>query len=123
MPRTRTHSYNADNASKRGNDDAASLLLALLVGLQHSSWAAAREKKKVGDDTFAAAGSPQSSRSAVRRKKKVDNDSCAAASNVPTEVVTCLYHRGKLGKEMQLPKKSNNNVAMKPTVACSDGLQ
>ncbi len=84
MPRTCTHSYDADNASKRGNNNAASFLLALLVGSQQSSWAAAREKKKVDDDTFAAAGLPQSSWSAVRQKKKVDNDSFAAASTVPT---------------------------------------
>jgi hypothetical protein len=58
MPRTRTHSYDADNASKRGDDDVASLLMALLVGSQQSSWAAAREKKKVDDDTLAAAGLP-----------------------------------------------------------------
>ncbi len=62
MPRTRTHSYDADDASKRGNDNAASLSLASLVGSQRSSRAAAREKKKVDDDTFAAAGLPQSSR-------------------------------------------------------------
>jgi hypothetical protein len=58
MPRMHTHSYDANNALKRGDDNAASLLLALLVGLQQSSWAAAREKKKVDDDTFAAAGLP-----------------------------------------------------------------
>jgi hypothetical protein len=58
MSRMRTHSYDANNASKRGDDDAASLLLALLVGLQRSSWAAAREKKKVDAETFAAVGSP-----------------------------------------------------------------
>jgi hypothetical protein len=122
MPRTRTHSYDADDASKRGNDDAASLLLALLVGLQQSSWAAAREKKKVDNDTFAAAGSPQSSQSAVRQKKKVDDDSFAAVSTVLTEVLTCLYCHGKLVKEIQSPKKSNNNVAKKPTVARGNGL-
>jgi hypothetical protein len=122
MPRTRTHSYDTNNALKRGNDNAASLSLALLMGLQHSSWAAAREKKKVDNDTFAAAGLPQSSWSAVRQKKKVDNDSFAAAATVPTEVVTHLYHCGKLVKEIQLPKKSNNDVATKPTVACSDWL-
>jgi hypothetical protein len=114
----RTHSYDADNASKRGNDDAASLSLALLVGSQGSSRAAAREKKKVDDDTFAAAGSPRSSWSAVRQKKKVDDDS----STVPTEVGTHLYRRGKLAKEIQLPKKSNNNVATKPTVGRGNGL-
>jgi hypothetical protein len=118
MPRTRTHSYDANDASKRGNDDAASLLLALLVGSQQSSWAAAREKKKVDDHIFAAAGSPQSSWSAVRQKKKVGNDSFAATSTVPTEVVTRLYHRGKLVKEIQLPKNSTNDVAMER----SDGL-
>jgi hypothetical protein len=122
MPRTHTQSYDAINASKRSNDDAASLLLASLVGLQRSSRAAAREKKEVDDDTFAAAGSLQSSRSAVRQKKKVDNDPFAAASTVPTEVVTCLYHHGKLVKEIQSPKKSNNDVATKPTVARGDGL-
>jgi hypothetical protein len=122
MPRTHQHSYDADNASKGGDDNAASLLLVLLVGLQRSSQAAAREKKKVDDDTFAATGLPRSSWSAVRQKKKVDDDSFAAASTVPTEVVTCLYHRGKLVKEIQSPKKSNNDVATKPTVACGDGL-
>jgi hypothetical protein len=100
MPRTGTHSYDTNNASKRGNDDAASLSLALLVGSQQSSWAAAREEKKVDDDTFAAAGLPRSSWSALRQKKKVDDDSFAAASTVPTEVVTCLYHHGKLVKEI-----------------------
>ncbi len=74
------------------------------------------------DDTFAAAGLPRSSWSAVRQKKKVDDDSFAAASTVPTEVVTRLYYHGKLVKEIQLPKKSNNNVATKPTVAYGDGL-
>ncbi len=74
------------------------------------------------DDTFAAAGLPRSSWSAVRQKKKVDDYSFAAASTVPTEVVTRLYHRGKLVKEIQSPKKSNNDVATKPTVACGDGL-
>jgi hypothetical protein len=52
----------------------------------------------------------------------VKDDSFAAASIVPTEVVTRLYHRGKLVKEIQLPKKSNNDVATKPTVAHGDGL-
>ncbi len=122
MPRTRTHSYDADNASKRGDDDAASLSLASLVWLQRSSWAAAREKKKVDNDTFAAAGLPRSSRSTVRQKKKVEDDSFAAASTVPTEVVTRLYCHGKLMKEIQSPKKSNNNVATKPTVTRGDGL-
>jgi hypothetical protein len=92
------------------------------MGLQLSSWAATREKKKVDDDTFAAEGSPQSSWSAVRWKKKVDNDSYVAASTVPTEVVTCLYHHGNLEKEIQSPKKSNNNVATKPTAARGNGL-
>jgi hypothetical protein len=122
MPRTRTHSYDADDALKRGDDDAASLSLALLVGLQRSSQAAARERKKVDDDTFAAAGLPQSSWSAVKQKKKVDDDLFVAASTVSTEVVTRLYHRGKLAKEIQLPKKSNNDVATKPTVTHGDGL-
>ncbi len=52
----------------------------------------------------------------------MDNDSFAAASTVPTEVVTRLYHRDKLVKEIQLPKKSNNNVATKLTVARGNGL-
>ncbi len=52
----------------------------------------------------------------------MDYDSFVAASTVPTEVVTCLYCRGKLVKEIQSPKKSNNDMATKPTVACSDGL-
>ncbi len=52
----------------------------------------------------------------------MDDDSFATASTVPTEVVTCLYHRGKLVKEIQLPKKSNNDVSMKPTVARGHGL-
>jgi hypothetical protein len=52
----------------------------------------------------------------------VDDDSFAAASTVPTEVVTGLYHRGKLVKEIQLPKKSNNDVATKPTVTRGNGL-
>ncbi len=74
------------------------------------------------NDTFAAAGLPRSSRSAVRQKKKVDDDSFAAASTVPTEVVTHLYCRGKSVKEIQSPKKSNNDVATKPTVARGNGL-
>jgi hypothetical protein len=51
----------------------------------------------------------------------VDDDSFAAASTVPTEVVTRLYRSGKLVKEIQSPKKSNNDVATKPTVARGDG--
>jgi hypothetical protein len=90
MPRTHTHSYDADNASKRGDDDAASLSLVLLMGSQRSSRAAAREKKKVDNDTFAAAGLLQSSQSAVRQKKKVDNYSFAAASTVPRWLLACI---------------------------------
>ncbi len=74
------------------------------------------------DDTFLAARLPQSSRAAARQKKKVDDYSFVAASTVPTEVVTCLYHRVKLVKVIQLPKKSNNDVATKPTVTRSNGL-
>jgi hypothetical protein len=122
MPRTRTHSYDTDDASKRGDDDAASLLLAMRVGSQQSSWAAAREKKKVDDDIFAAAGLLRSPWSAVRQKKKVDNDSFAAASTVPTDVVICLYHHGKLVKEILSPKEANNDVSTKLTVARGDGL-
>jgi hypothetical protein len=76
----------------------------------------------VDDDTFAAAGLPRSSWSADMQKKKVDDDSFVAASTVPTEVDTCLYHRGKMVKEIQSPKKSNNDVATKPTVARGNGL-
>jgi hypothetical protein len=170
MPRTGKPSNDADDASKIGDDDAASILLASLVGSLRSTWAAAREKKKVDDDTFLPAGSlqsswaaarekkkvdddtllaagllrssqaaarekkkvvddtllaaglPQSSRAAARQKKKVPHESFAAASTIPTEVVTCLYHRGKLVKVIQLLKKSKNNVVTKPTLACGDGL-
>jgi hypothetical protein len=55
-------------------------------------------------------------------RRKVDDDSFAAASTVPTEVVTRMYHHVKLVKEIQSPKKSNNNVAKKPTVARGNGL-
>ncbi len=58
------------------------------------------------NDTLLAASSPQSSRAAARQKKKVAHESFAAASTIPTEVVTHLYHRGKLVKVIQLPKKS-----------------
>ncbi len=92
------------------------------VGSLQSSQAAAREKKKVDDDTLLAVGSPQSSKAEARQKKKVAHESFSAASTIPTEVVTCLYHRGKLVKVIQLPKKSENNVVMKPTLARGDGL-
>jgi hypothetical protein len=166
----RKPSNDANNASKIGDDNVASISLALLVGLLQStwaaarektkvdndtflaaellqsSWAAAREKKKVDDDTLLAAGLLQSSQAAAGEKKKVDNDtllaaglprsswaaarqkkkvayeSFAAASTIPTEVVTCLYHRGILVKVIQLPKKSKNDVVTKPTIACGDGL-
>ncbi len=49
-------------------------------------------------------------------------ESFAAASTILTEVVTCLYHRGKLVKVTQLPKKSKNNVVTKPTLARGNGL-
>ncbi len=52
----------------------------------------------------------------------MDDDSFEAASTVPTEVVTRMYCRGKLVKEIQSPKKSNNDMATKPTVARGDGL-
>jgi hypothetical protein len=76
----------------------------------------------VDDDTLLAAGLPQSSRAAARQKKKVAHESFAAASTIPTEVVTPLYHRGKLVKAIQLPKKSKNDVVRKPTIARGDGL-
>jgi hypothetical protein len=170
MPRTRKPSNDADDASKIGDDNAASISLALLVrllqstwaaarekkkvdddafsaaGLLRSSWAAAREKKKVDDDTLLAAGLLRSSRAAAREKKKVDNDTLlavgllqssraaarqkkkvphepfAAASTIPTEVVPCLYHHGKLVKVIQSPKKSENDVVTKPTLARGNGL-
>ncbi len=50
------------------------------------------------------------------------HESFAAASTIPTEVVTCLYHHGKLVKVIQLPKKSKNDVVTKPTIARGDGL-
>jgi hypothetical protein len=159
MPIMRKPSNVTNNASKIGDDDAGSISLALLVGslrstreaarekkkvdndtflaagLLGSSWAAAREKKKVNNDTLLAAGLlqssqaaareekkmdddtllaaslPQSSRAAARQKKKVPHESFAAASAIPTEVVTRLYHREKLVKVIQLPKKSKNDKA------------
>jgi hypothetical protein len=75
----------------------------------------------VDDDTLLAAGLPQSSQAAARQKKKVPHESFAAASTTPTEVVTSLYHRGKLVKVIQSPKKSKNNVVTKPTLARGDG--
>ncbi len=74
------------------------------------------------DDTLLAEGLPRSFRAAARQKKKVPHESFVAASTIPTEVVTCLYHCGKLVKVIQLPKKSKNNVVMKPTLARSSGL-
>ncbi len=74
------------------------------------------------DDPLLAAGLPQSSWTAARQKKKVAHESFAAASTIPTEVVTCLYHRGKLVKLIQLPKKSKKDVVTKPTIAHGDGL-
>ncbi len=50
------------------------------------------------------------------------HESFAAASTIPTEVVTRLYHCGKLVEVIQLPKKSKNDVVMKPTIARDDGL-
>jgi hypothetical protein len=170
MPRMRKPSNDADDASKIGDDNAASISLVSLMGLLRStraaargkkkvdddtfltagllrySWAAAREKKKgdddtllaagllqssrvaarekkkVDDDTLLAAGSPRSSRVAARQKKKVAHESFAAASTIPTEVVSCLYHRDKLVKVIQSPKKSKNDVVTKPTIARGDGL-
>ncbi len=92
------------------------------AGLLQSSQAAAREKKKEDDDTLLATGSLRSSWAAARQKKKVAHESFGAASTIPTEVVTCLYHRGKLVKVVQLPKKSKNDVVTKPTLARGDGL-
>jgi hypothetical protein len=69
-----------------------------------------------------AAGLPRSSRAAARQKKKVAHESFAAASTIPTEVVTRLHHRGKLVKVIQSPKKSKKDVVMKPTIARGDGL-
>ncbi len=79
MPRTCKPSNDANDASKIGDDNAASISLALLVGLLRFTRAAAREKKKVEDDTFLAAGLLQSSQAATREKKKVDNDTLLAA--------------------------------------------
>ncbi len=92
------------------------------AGLLRSSQAATRKKKKVDDNTLLAADLPQSSRAAARQKKKVPHESFAAACTVPTEVVTCLYHRGKLVKVIQSPKKSKNYVVTKPTLARGNGL-
>jgi hypothetical protein len=78
----------------------------LAAGLLQSSRAAAREKKKVDNDTLLATGLPRSSWAAARQEKKVAHESFAAASTIPTEAVTHLYHRGKLVKVIQLPKKS-----------------
>ncbi len=55
MPRTRKPSNDANDASKIGDDDAVSISLVSLMGLLQSTRAAAREKKKVDDDTFLAA--------------------------------------------------------------------
>ncbi len=74
------------------------------------------------DDTLLAAGSLQSSWAAARQKKKVPHESFAGASTIPTEVVTRLYHLGKLVRVIQLPKKSKNDVVTKPTLAPGDGL-
>ena len=74
------------------------------------------------DDTLLAAGLPRSSWAAARQNKKVAHESFAAASTIPTEVVTCLYHRGKLVKVIQSPKKSKNHVVTKPTIARGNGL-
>jgi hypothetical protein len=52
----------------------------------------------------------------------VPHEYFAAASTIPTEVVTHLYHCGKLVKVIQLPKKSKNDVVTKPTLAHGDGL-
>jgi hypothetical protein len=79
MPRTRKPSNDANDASKIGDDNAASISLVLLMGSLQSTRAAAREKTKVDDDTFLAAGSLQSSRAAAREKKKVDDDTLLAA--------------------------------------------
>jgi hypothetical protein len=92
-------SWAAAREKKKVDDDTL-----LAVGLLRSSQAAAREKKKVDDDTLLVAGSPRSSRAAARQKKKVPHESFAAASTIPTELVTCLYHCGKLVKVIQLPR-------------------
>jgi hypothetical protein len=76
----------------------------------------------VGNDTLLAAGLLRSSQAAARQKKKVPHESFAAASTIPTEVVTCLYHCGKLVKVIQSLKKSKNDVVTKPTLAHGDGL-
>ncbi len=82
MPRTLKPSNDANDASKIGDDDAASISLALLVGSLRSTRTAAREKKKVDDDTFLAAGSLQSSWAAAREEKKVDDDTLSAAGSL-----------------------------------------
>ncbi len=74
------------------------------------------------DDTLLAAGLLRSSRAAARQKKKVPHESFAAASTIPTKVVICLFHRGELVKLIQLPKKSKNDVVTKPTLGRGDGL-
>ncbi len=79
MPRMHKPSNDANNASKIGDDDVASISLALLVGSLRSTRAAAREKMKVDNDTFLAAGLLRSSWAAAREKKKVDNDTLLAA--------------------------------------------
>ncbi len=50
------------------------------------------------------------------------HESFAAASTILIEVVTCLYHRGKLVKVIQLPTKSKNDVVTKPTLVRNNGL-
>ncbi len=110
-------SWAAAREKKKVDDDTL-----LDAGLLQSYQAAAREKKKVDNDTLLAVGLPRSSQAAARQKKKVPHESFAAASTISTEVVTCLYHRGKLVKVIQSPKKPKNNVVMKPTLARGDGL-
>jgi hypothetical protein len=82
IPRMRKPSNDANNASKIGDDNAASISLTSLMGLLRSTWAAAREKTKVDDDTFLAAGLLRSSWEAAREKKKVDNDTLLAAGSL-----------------------------------------
>ncbi len=79
MPRTRKPSNETNDTSKIGDDNAASISLALLVGLLRPTRVAAREKKKVDTDTFLAVGLLQSSWAAAREKKKVNNDTLLAA--------------------------------------------
>jgi hypothetical protein len=64
----------------------------------------------VDDDTLLAAGLPQSSWAAARQKKKVAHESFAAASTIPTEVVTRLYHHGKLVKVIQYRRRSQKTM-------------